>query len=131
MGVNLFLVIGSSLVLLLAVLLTLFFKAKKKKALKQSSVSEVKKDLTELVSILQDKSLSSKELQRISQEVLSVYGKIDQFSIYSEIILIITLHPNTNKNIILNFDKELSRLNPSYKKKISLALTNALDSREV
>ncbi len=132
MQISLFL-FGVFLVLLLAVLLILLFKAKKKKI--QITEREQKrvgqKDLSELILILQDKSISSSELQKTSEEILQDHGSISEFAIYRDIVLRITLHPKTNKNIILSFDKELSRLNPAYKKEISRAVTDALNSREV
>lgn len=70
--------------------------------------------------------------------VLKNYGQIHQkmgvrahpdFDIYMGILFAICRHPNTNKNIILNFDKELSRLNPDYKAEINDAVTKGIKSR--
>jgi hypothetical protein len=72
--------------------------------------------------------------------ILKYYGHIHEklgirshpdFDIYMEILIIICRHPNTNKDIIIKFDKELTRLNPSYKAEINEALTKGLNSRGV
>jgi len=47
------------------------------------------------------------------------------------ILFAICLHPNTNKNIILSFNKELVRLNPKYKVEINGAISKGLNSRGV
>ncbi len=131
MGVNIFFTFGIFLILLLAVLLILFFRIKKKDFL--NKLIEIKKEeaieLSELSLQLKDKFLSSKELKQVIELILKDYSKINEFSLYEAIILHITLHPNTNKNIIIYFDKELSKSNPLYKKQISQALNNALNSR--
>jgi len=53
------------------------------------------------------------------------------FDTYMDILFTICRHPNTNKDIIIKFDKELSRLNPEYKKEINEAITKGLNSRRV
>lgn len=124
------------LVLLLAVLLFFFFlRSKKKKAATQILLDDAdqderqKQDLTSLCKVLQNAKTSSKELKETLNLILKDYGIIDDFLIYKEIILSIIIHPNTNKNIILDFDRALSKLNPTYKQEISKSVTNALNSR--
>jgi hypothetical protein len=46
-----------------------------------------------------------------------------------DILFAICRHPNTNKDIIINFDKELEHLNPEYKKEINEAIAKGLNSR--
>jgi len=53
------------------------------------------------------------------------------FDIYMEILFTICRHPNTNKDIVIKFDRELGRLNPEYKKEINEAITKGLNSRRV
>ena len=53
------------------------------------------------------------------------------FDIYMDILFTICRHPNTTKNLILDFDKELERLNPEYKPEINNALAKGLNSRGV
>ncbi len=129
MEISIFLILGIFLVLLLGILFILFFKVSKKKPL--SNIAEKENELKRVVMRLKDKSLSSTELKDITEIILKDYSKIDKFSIYEEIILRITLHPNTNTNIILNFDKELLKSNPLYKKDISKALADALAFRSI
>ena len=124
------------LVLLLAVLLFFFFlrAKKKKKALKELADKAYenkpkKQDLSTLYKVLQNDKASSKDLKETLDIILEDYGVIDDFLIYQEILLSITIHPNTNKNIILSFDRSLSKLNPTYKQEISKTVTDALNSR--
>lgn len=133
MDSSFFLGLGAFLVILLALLIVLLFLRSKKKNTNQNFSAlvkeEPKKDLNALMLKLQDSATSSKELQSTLDLVLNDYGTINDFSLYQKILLSITIHPRTNKNIILGFDKKLSKLNPSYKKEISKAVTDALNSR--
>ncbi len=53
------------------------------------------------------------------------------FDIYMEMLIVVCRHPNTNKNIIIDFDKELLKLNPQYKAEINDAITKGLNSRGI
>ena len=124
------------LVVLLAVLIILFFSRKnKKKAVENLNQEkrvngEAKIDFTTLVNTIKDENTSAKQLQATLDAILEDYAEIKDFSLYQDILLQITHHPHTNKNIILNFDRGLSEKNPSYKKEISNAVTKGLDSRK-
>jgi len=135
------------LIVILALLMFLFIysnKTKKPKAKKviKKIVSTKKEpmDLISLSKIIKNKKSSSKELKDALDLILKNYGNIHKklgarphpdFDIYMEILMKICKHPNTNKNIIINFDKELERLNPEYKKEINEAITKGLNSRGV
>ena len=117
---SLFLEIGAFLVLLLGVLLILLFLSAKKKKAEEMQKKKVKVvDLTTLVKKIKSETTTETELKENLELVLKLYGTIDDFSVYKDILFTITLHPNTNKNLILYFDKELSQRNPKYKKRIS------------
>ena len=53
------------------------------------------------------------------------------FDIYMDILFTICRHPNTNKNIIIKFDRQLTNENPEYKADINDAITKGLNSRRV
>ena len=130
------------LIAILAVLIFLLFynpNKNKKKAYRSNSTQ--KDDLTGLkllISILKNTKSTTNELSESLKLIIKDYGKIDNkigsqphpdFHIYKDIIFTICVHPNTNKDMILNFDRELERLNPEYKKNINDVLAKALNSR--
>ena len=135
------------LIAILAFLLFLFFyspfnkKTKNVIRKKSDKTTKVKEDIPELQTlrmIIKDKKTTSKELKKALDLVLKHYGKIHKklgvrthpdFDIYMEILIVICRHPNTNKNIIVDFDRELGKLNPEYKADINDAITKGLDSR--
>ena len=121
------------LVFILAVLM--FFLLQSRKAKRMENEKRLAKKyvktftLVDLRNQLKDKKLTSSELKKILDTVLQEYGTIDDFDIYIDIILRMTHHPQVNKEIILGFDKELSRLNPKYKSEIGKNVTTGLSSR--
>ena len=135
------------LVIVLAVLIFLLFysprtknKKPERKAVKNvEPVSEKQKvDLETLRAIIKNKKSASKELKDTLDLILKHHGIIHpkmglrahpDFDIYMDILFTICRHPNTNKNIIIKFDKELVRLNPEYKAEINDAITKGLNSR--
>ena len=144
MEITLLLQSGLGLVFVLAFLIFLLLSARKRRV--QQSENEVKTvnepvvDLESLKAIIEHKKTTSKELQKALALVLKHYGVIPSkigvlyhhdFQIYMDILFSICIHPNTNKQIILDFDKELERLNPEYKIEINEVLTRGLNSREV
>lgn len=132
--INFILLSGIILIVVLAGLIVLFFIRKKKKVSQIIQKPEVqkkevpkKKDLGELIKVIQNKKTNSKVLQSTLELVLQDYAEIHNFSIYEKILLTITKHPHTNKDIILNFDKKLTQSNPEYKKQINQAVAQGLD----
>ena len=136
------------LVIVLAALMFLLFyspnsKAKKAEKKLSKTVPDTKKpktDLDSLRAIIKNKKTTSVELKEALDLVLKYYGNIHKklgirvhpdFDIYMEILIVICRHPNTNKNIIIDFDKELSKLNPQYKAEINDAITKGLNSRGI
>jgi hypothetical protein len=51
------------------------------------------------------------------------------FDKYMWVIIAICRHPSTNKDIIINFDKALTKQNPDYKAEINEAVAKGLNSR--
>jgi hypothetical protein len=134
------------LVVVLAILIFLLFlptkKKKKKKVVKKSTSSKasLNTDLEHLRSIIKKKRTTTKELSDTLELILKHHGRVHEklglrthpdFDTYMDILFTICRHPNTNKDIIIKFDKELSRLNPEYKKEINEAITKGLNSRRV
>jgi len=115
---------------------------KKKKQAKASSrkSSGPKTDLESLRHTIRNRMASKKELQEALDLVIKHHGHIPKklgtrtnpgFDSYMEILIMICRHPNTDKNIILGFDKQLSALNPNYKSEINESITKGLNSRSI
>ena len=133
---------GVGLLVVLAILVFLMIsvpKAKKKKKAKVVSVSsKVNIDFDHLRAIVRNKKSTSEELKEALELILKYHGTIHtklglrahpDFDMYMDVILHICRHPNTNKDLILNFDKELVAKNPDYKIEINDSLTKGLNSR--
>ena len=76
--------------------------------------------------------LSSDIHSGLSKKKVSVNSKGDAtkyFDKYLEVILRVTQHKNTNKKIIIDFEKKLSDLNPECKQQISTAISEGLNAR--
>lgn len=122
------------LIIILAVLIFfLLHRAKAKKLKIEKAKTQVKKtismDLNALRDRLKNKKLTAKELKETLDLVIKDYGVINDFAIYVDIILRMTHHPAANKDIVISFDRELSKLNPKYAVSIGNNVTNGLDSR--
>ncbi len=135
------------LVVILAILVFVLLKgAKKKKATERVKPvkREVKRDepvsLQKLLAVIKNKKSTAKELSEALDKIIKYHGTIHpklgvrahpDFNIYGEILLRVCHHPNTNKDIILNFDRALEAKNEAYKKEINDFLTKGLETRGV
>jgi len=135
------------LVTILAILIFLLFLStgnKKKEANAKKVVTPQKQaqktDLAYLKSIVKNKKSTTKELEEALVLVIRHHGNIHpklgvrshpDFDVYMDLLFTICRHPNSSKNIIISFDKDLCRLNPAYKKEINEAITRGLNSRRV
>jgi chromatin segregation and condensation protein Rec8/ScpA/Scc1 (kleisin family) len=135
------------LVAVLAVLIFFLFYVprKRKEKAKREEVSKppVKRvieypSFKELVKIVKNRESSTDDLIEALNLIIEHYGVIPpklgirthpEFTTYAEIIVRICRHPNTNKNIIVKFDRDLEQKNPAYKKEINDFLTKGLNSR--
>lgn len=75
---------------------------------------------------------SSKEALRSAVEAIGMhYGKIYATTLnrYMRIIMSLCRHPNTDKTILVNFDKTLRQQNPGMRQELEMALKKGLDSR--
>lgn len=136
------------LVVILGILVFLLVISSRNKKAKQvavaSSTERVEptarpdRDLPTLIAIIKNKKSTAKELGDALDLVLKYHGTIHpklgsrthpEFDLYSGMLFTICRHPNTNKNIILNFDRELEKKNPDYKIEINEAIAKGLNSR--
>jgi len=136
----------AGLVAILSILLFLFFyssKSKKpvtKKPMAEPTIQKQKFDWDTLLQIIKNKKSTAKELGQAVDLLLKYHGMIPkklglrahpEFDLYSEIILRLCRHPNTNKNLVVKLDRELEKKNPEYNREINDALTKGLNSRGV
>ncbi|MDY0115962.1 MAG: hypothetical protein RBR59_00110 [Sulfurimonadaceae bacterium] len=133
------------LVAVLGILLYFLFAPAKKEKIKKIKKADIiiengmKTDLASLASVMRRPTSTQKELEEASRLLLKYHGKFHpkmglrlhpDFSIYHTILIAICRHKNTTKEIILMLDKELTALNPEYKKEINEAVTKGLNSRD-
>jgi len=139
--------IALSLTAILFVLIYFLFikpsaEEKKKKEKKKKKVSKPKKkidtDLKHLISIVKDKTITSKTLKETLELIIKYHGTIPNkigsnnhpnFVMYEDVIFAICRHPNTNSTIITQFISSLEKKNENYKPQINDALTRGLNSR--
>ena len=137
------------LVVILVILILLLFlisdKKKEKGKISSKNIAPYEKpplntDLNFLISIVKKKKTTAKELKEALDLIIKHHGTVHKklglrahpdFDIYTDILFTVCRHPNTNKDILINFDRELERLNPEYKKEINDAITKGLNSRRV
>lgn len=134
------------LIVFLAILLYLLLIPSKKPKVqtvqkKQSPRDEsgaMKTDKESLRAIIKNKDTSAKDLVQALDLILKHHGRIHkklgershpEFDYYMDILFTICRHKNTNKDIIISFDKKLEQLNPNYKKDINEAIAKGLNSR--
>ena len=115
-------------------------KQKKKKSYTSPTPPKPKYDWNTLIKSVRNKQATTQELQETLALILKYHGTIPnklgirvnpEFDKYSEVLLRLCRHPNTNKDLIIDFDKELEKKNPEYIKEINDALTKGLNSRGV
>ncbi len=142
------------LIALLGILIFLLFlepngkkKSKEKKSEAVASNKEEKKEpdgrdfsLVALAKIVKNKKSDAKKLQEALDLVIKHHGTVHKklgirahpdFDIYINMLFTLCRHPNANKDLIINFDRELGRLNPEYKQEINEAITKGLNSRGI
>lgn len=126
-----------SLAVLIVVLAILIFFLLKSSKAKKEKVRLVKKEedlkdfptLEELRDRLKDKDMNSKSLQKVLESIVEVYGTIEDFEIYVDIIWRMTRHPHATTKTVLGLERELIQKNPNFQEEISKHIKDALDSR--
>ncbi len=115
-------------------------KKPEEKILKTPDTKELEPTLEDLRKVIKNKKSTEAELKEALETVIKKYGKVHKklglrahpdFDIYMDMLFTICRHPNTNKDIIVQFDRDLGRLNPEYKKEINEAITKGLNSRGI
>lgn len=144
MEITLLVKIIAGLIVVLAILIFVFVLSSdtnKDQIHKSKNVAGDEKQKTDMVTlraILRNNRTTTDELEETLRLILKHHGRIHKklgsrshpdFDSYMEILFMICRHPNTTKDIILDFDKELVRKNPTYKHEINEAITKGLDSR--
>ena len=145
MEITLLLKSFAGLVFVLAILIFFLFNNPKAKEKKRKVKAEAKQEeekgntsLPYLLSIIKNKNSTKEELKSALDLIIKFHGTIHpklglrshpDFDVYGEILLRICRHPNTNKNLILDFDRALETKNEEYKKDINDFLTKGLNSR--
>jgi hypothetical protein len=146
------------LIALLALLvILLFFEPNKEKKLKKNlheTKAPIKEeesnpksellvkniDLNSLVSVIKNKKSDAKKLEEALDLIIKYHGNVHKklglrphpdFDIYEDILFTLCRHPNANKDLIINFDRELGKLNPEYKQEMNEAITKGLNSRGI
>jgi len=92
-----------------------------------------------LQAIISNQKSSSVELEDAVKNVIEYYGIIPAkegihpnklFKKYAQLIITVCRHKNTNSKIVLLFDRELQKKNPTYEQNIEEMLQRGLNSRD-
>lgn len=136
------------LIALLSLLVFLLFLEPNKDKKQANGTAEANKEknkahgeetnLRVLVDIVKNKKSDAKKLSYALDMIIKHHGVVHRkmglslhkdFDTYMGILFALCRHPNANKDLIINFDKELTRLNPDYKQDINNAISKGLASR--
>jgi len=84
-----------------------------------------------LMQRLRNREATTQELQETLALLLQYHGKVPKKldEKYTELFLLLCSHPNTNKKLIIDFDKALEKKNPDSVKAINKALIQGLNAR--
>jgi hypothetical protein len=131
-------------VLVLGILLYLYLSsAKKREAKKKVESVEVKErvkvpSFAKLAETIKLSASTNEQLHEAVDLILKHYPKIKpkngtspskDFKRYADVIFSVTTHPNTDKELVLKLDRELSKHNPSYRREIDEMLNRGLSAR--
>jgi len=128
------------LVVILSVLIfMLVYSSNRKKEIETITKEKKKKrklSLVDLKAIIRDTQSTEERFNEALSLVLKDYPSIEindeqTLDIYLFILMALCRHPKTNTKIIINFEKELIKLNPSYENEINKAVIAGLDSRSL
>ena len=128
--------------ILVFILFFLFPEEKKKQKKLKNSNNSTNRDLSlkALKKIVKNRISSTKQLSEALDFIIQYHGVIprkkagtthEEFDVYMDILFTICRHPNTNKDIIIKFDRALATKNPQYKSSINDAITKGLESRRL
>jgi hypothetical protein len=132
-----------ALAVILGMLIFLYvYKPSKQKAMhkktQESKQQQHVPSFSKLVDILKKNTSSISELQNAAELILKHYGTIKpkhgitpdkDFKRYAEVIYVISRHPNTSKELVIMFDREIRKRNPTYQREIDEMLNRGLSAR--
>ena len=134
-----------AMMVVLAILVFLYvYRPSKKRSLQvgkeDKNLQENKKipSFKKLLDTLKNNASTDKELRNAAELIIKHYGTIKakhgvapdkDFKRYAEAIFAVSSHPNTNKDIVVMFDRELSKRNKNYQREIDEMLNRGLSSR--
>lgn len=115
---------------------------REKKREKKRVKSPLKEEITleSLRKIIKNRNTTEEGLSRALSKVIEKFGTITpklgtrthpDFDIYAEMLIVACHHPQTNKDIIIKFEKALQKRNANYSKEINDALAKGLNSRGI
>jgi hypothetical protein len=114
-------------------------KSQIKQSRSQKSTTATPPTFEMLLAIISNQKSSSDELEAALKSVIEYYGVIPpkegihphkMFKKYAQLIITLCRHKNTNSKLILFFDRELQKRNPSYVSNIEEMLQRGLNSRD-
>lgn len=97
----------------------------------ESKASAAPRGFDALEAVVLNRKSSKEELRDATLGIARQYGKIYATTLtrYTRIIVALCRHPQTDKRIIVDFDRALRDQNPNLKTEIDMALKKGLDSR--
>jgi len=128
------------LVIVLSILIFIFLYTSNKKSKNKTVIVDkkeaIKLSLVELKRGIKNEKTTLQELNETLDLVLKDYPYIgtndeQSLNIYMLILMALCRHPKTSTSIIIKFEKELVKLNPSYETEINKAVIAGLDSRSL
>ena len=137
------LIVAFSIILSLLIFIYIY-KPAKARARVRTEKRATKKEKREvptfakLVQKIKMRDTTSEELEKAVRLLLKYYGTIPskngiapsrEFKKYAEVIYFVARHPNTTKEIVLFFDKEINAKNPQYHREIDEMLSRGLTAR--
>ncbi len=143
----LILIIAFSLILGFLIFLYVYRPAQKRKAAAIAAAQKKEPDepgmvgipsFEQLVSQIKRTASNEVQLRDAAEKILKYYGTIKpkhgvvpdkDFRRYAEVIFAICSHPNTTKELVLMFDRELVNRNPEYAREIDEMLNRGLSAR--
>lgn len=138
------LLLGLSALLTLLLLFYLYRAHKKKRQPENIQKADIRTpaapSLEDILKVIKEKASTTKELDEAVKSLLAYHAKIppkrgmnahSRFALYSEILIRVCHHPNTNKEIVLGLERELIKQNPVYKLELEDSLNKGLNTRGI
>lgn len=104
----------------------------------QTSRKSIPPTFEQLKAIIKNRQTSTQELENAVTQIMQYYGEIPpkrgvspdkMFTEYAGLLIAVCRHKNTNAQIVVHFDSQLRKKNPSYESNIDEMLQQGLNSR--